>query len=679
MEVQGWAEFSLRNACRNFNTAIMSPQNTRQLAAVMFTDIVGYTAMMQEDETNANKQRDRHRQVLEQRATEFEGRTLHYYGDGAITIFNSALHAVQCAIEIQKELQQPKLPLRIGIHMGDVAFREDGVFGDAVNIASRLEGLAVAGGILISEKIRAEIKNHPEVQTAYVDTFELKNVHEPISIYAISNDGLKVPESKDIKAKTGRQNNRIAVLPFVNMSDELGFDFFGDGLTEELINGLTKMKGLDVTSRTSAFAYKGKNEDIRSIGEKLSVSHILEGSVRKNKDKIRVTAQLIETGDGFHLWSETYERHLKDIFEIQDVLCRNIIGKCRSKLAKHLPDIDGSLYPQNGEQAYERFMEGKFQWNKWTSSSIRKAVKSYKEAIEADPQFLPPYVQLGFSYIYLGITGQMSPRLAFRKAERNIEEALELDRFSASVYAADALIQALFYYEFKEAQRLFDQAFDIDKDNALVCYAYFLFLSVLGKNEQALPWMERALTLDPSSLIYNSELGRAYYYDRQYADALEQFDYTLELDANFLPAIDGKGWIHVVEGDYEAAHEVFEIYQNLVSQEQKNIPQLVYVAARKGMTEVAEHFLEVLQMGHTEDEYTATPVDIALIYLGLKKYDEVFFHLERAVEDRIGALLFIPSNPLWDEIKEDARFTRLVERIGLNKASDNLQAASLQD
>lgn len=657
----------------------MANKNTRLLAAVMFTDIEGYTAMMQEDEKKANRQRDRHREVLEERAAEFEGKILHYFGDGALTIFSSTYNAVMCAVKIQRDLTNPGLPLRIGIHVGDITYNKDEVYGDAVNIAARLESLSIPGGILISEKVVGEIKNQPQIKTVSLGSFQLKNVKQPLQIYSVSNRGIDIPSSEEIKAQNAAKTKRVAVLPFVNMSDELGFDYFSDGLTEEIINGLTKMKQLDVTSRTSAFAFKDQNEDIRSIGEKLSVTHVLEGSVRKYKDRIRVTAQLIETEEGFHLWSEIYERHLKDIFEIQDIFCQQILEKFRAGFAA--PEKNGDSTPSfsSNQDAFKSYLEGKFQWDKWSNISVRKALQSFNEAINADPQFLKAYTALANCYLYLGVTGQMSARLAFEKAEKNVNQALKIDNYSAEAHAANGLIKALFHHRFKDANDTFSRVFEMDDtDMANPCYFYFLFLNIIGEDEMAIQWMERALEFYPSNAIFNSEMGRAYYCGGRYSEAMEQFNYTLELDSSFLPALNGKGWTYVALEEYKKAHQVFEIYQNLVSQDQKNIPQLVYIAARLGMEDVAKHFLELLQLGDASDSYITTPIDVALIYLGMKKYDEVFFHLQRAVDDKIGKVLFIHSDPVWDEIKQDDRYQKLLNQLNLSDVDDISQEVLTQ-
>ncbi|HET6723280.1 MAG TPA: adenylate/guanylate cyclase domain-containing protein, partial [Chitinophagaceae bacterium] len=270
----------------------------RQLAAILFADMTGYTALMQENETLARSKRKRFKDVLESMIQEYDGKILQYYGDGSLSIFNSAINSINCAISIQQQLQtEPKVELRIGIHTGDVVIEEESIFGDGVNLASRIESMAVPGGIFISEKVYDEIKNHENIKTREMGFFELKNVKQPVHLFAIANEGIVVPSRDELKGKTKQPTNRLAVLPFVNMSADPENEYFSDGITEELLNALTKVDGLQVTSRTSAFAFKGTKDDIREIAIKLNVDKILEGSVRKAGNRVRITTQLINAAD----------------------------------------------------------------------------------------------------------------------------------------------------------------------------------------------------------------------------------------------------------------------------------------------------------------------------------------------------------------------------------------------
>jgi len=336
-------------------------KNIRQLAAVMFTDMVGYTALMQEDENKAKKNRDRHRAVLEQLIQDHHGLILQYYGDGTLSIFGSAIEAIESAVEIQQELQKdPKIPLRIGMHVGDIVYSDDGVYGDAVNIASRIENLSVPGGVLISDKVYDEIKNHHEFSTTTLGEFELKNVKRPVELFAITNDGLQIPTKKTLKSSAKTTSKTIAVLPFVNISADPDNEYFSEGITEEIINALTKIEGLNVTARTSSFALKGKDIDIREVGTMLGVSSVLEGSVRKAGNKVRITAQLINTNDGFHIFSEVYDRELKDIFAVQDEISLMIANKFRENLEGPPKKELTEKPPTENLEAYDLYLKGRY-------------------------------------------------------------------------------------------------------------------------------------------------------------------------------------------------------------------------------------------------------------------------------------------------------------------------------
>ena len=317
----------------------------RQLAAIMFTDMVGYTALMQQDEKIAKQLRDIHRLALEEETQNRDGQILQYYGDGSLSIYKSSIVAVDCAIAIQNRIKD-KVNLRIGLHVGDIVKDEDGsIYGNGVNVASRIESMAISGAVLVSGKLHDDIKNHSNFSTKLLGMFDLKNVDQPVDIYAITNSPLNVPANQDMKGKGHPKQRSIAVLPFTNMSADPENEYFSDGITEEILNALVKVEELKVTARTSSFVFKGKEIDIREIGKTLNVEHVLEGSVRKAGNKVRITAQLISTVDGYHLWSEKFDRNLEDIFAIQDEIIglrdnsRNAASGWRGNFASWRPPL----------------------------------------------------------------------------------------------------------------------------------------------------------------------------------------------------------------------------------------------------------------------------------------------------------------------------------------------------
>ena len=299
----------------------------RQLAAIMFTDIEGYTAIMQQSEQKAIGLKDRHREILQKEHQQFSGHIIQYYGDGTLSVFQSAVQAIQCALAMQQAFcQVPYVPVRMGLHIGDIIFDDNQIFGEGVNLASRIESLGVAGSVLISDKVNDEISNHPELKTVSVGVYQFKNIIREVEVFALDHEGLVKPVANSLAGKTEEkkesslqrakknirqiQDKSIAVLPFVNMSNDPEQEYFSDGVAEEILNSLSNLKDLKVAGRTSSFQFKGKNIDLREIGEKLDVSTVLEGSVRKQGNFLRVTVQLINVDDGFHLWSEKCQRIL---------------------------------------------------------------------------------------------------------------------------------------------------------------------------------------------------------------------------------------------------------------------------------------------------------------------------------------------------------------------------------
>ncbi|HEY6436130.1 MAG TPA: adenylate/guanylate cyclase domain-containing protein, partial [Ignavibacteriaceae bacterium] len=340
--------------------------SVRQLAAIMFTDIVGYTALMGNDEQKAftilNKNRALQKPIIEQ----YHGRWIKELGDGVMTSFSTVSDAVNAAIKIQEACAiSNDFQLRIGVHLGEVVFENEDVFGDGVNISARIQAIANPGCIYISEAVHNNVSNKKDIQTKFIKEVILKNVKEPVKVYEVItvNSEPIIPE----KQKENISQNSIAVLPFANMSSDPEQEFFSDGISEEIINMLAQVPGLKVAGRTSSFFFKGKNQDLRLIGEQLNVNHILEGSVRKSGNKLRITAQLIELVDGYHLYSEKFDRELEDIFDIQDEIALAILNAIKIKLLDTEKRNVLKRYTDNPE-AYQLYMQGRFYYNKWAGA-----------------------------------------------------------------------------------------------------------------------------------------------------------------------------------------------------------------------------------------------------------------------------------------------------------------------
>src|SRR5687767_6658313 len=636
----------------------------RQLAAILFADMTGYTALMQENEHLARSKRKRFKDVLEAAIQQHDGKILQYYGDGSLSIFNSAINSVNCAISIQQQLQlEPKVELRIGIHTGDVVMEEDSIYGDGVNLASRIESMAVPGAVFISGKVHDEIKNHEKIKTQELGFFELKNVKEPVSIYAISNPGIVVPSAADLKGKTKQPVNRLAVMPFVNMSADPENEYFSDGVTEELLNALTRVDGLQVTSRTSAFAFKGKHDDIREIGRRLNVDKILEGSVRKAGNRVRITAQLINAADGYHIWSENYDRDLTDIFVVQDEISSIIANRLRenlslSKQAEHLVKA-----PTKNVEAYTLYLKGMHFYNKLTPADYYKAIDFFEQAIQLEPNYAQAYAMIAGSYALLGVTGQAMPEKAFDIVKRYSEKALALDDSNAESHVAKATMHLMYDSKWEEGYESLQTAIRLNP-TATGAYQMLAMYHVFTTNiPEAVKVMEQAARLDPLSPQVNHFLSEMYMFAERYDDAIRVADKLLEINPQMRIAIETKGWCAGMKGDWQKASEYFMEVHRLTNHPLKGLSPLGYAYGKLGETDKAMEIIAKLEQRQREEPNIIIDGDLLVVWWGMGNMDKVLFYMEKSIGQRASAINFFLSFPAMKGIAKDPRTHKLIEKL----------------
>ncbi len=649
-----------------------SNRQTRHLACVMFTDMTGFTALMQEDEKKAKIFAERQRQTLEKLIPAYDGKIIQYYGDGTLSIFSSATNSVLCAIEIQKELQKdPKVALRIGLHSGDVSYDDQGIYGDCVNVASRIESISVPGAVLISDKVFDEIKNQNDISTDSLGKFFFKNVKRQIEVYAITNEGLVIPSAAQIGLKAGSEKS-IAVLPFVNMSSDAENEYFSDGISEEILNALTSVEGLQVSARTSSFSFKGKNEDVRQVGIKLGVSTVLEGSVRRSGKRIRITTQLVNAADGYHIWSENYDSDLEDIFQVQDEISLKIVNKLKEKFA--LTDKTAHIIkpPTENIDAYNLYLKGRYYWAKSNAEDIAKAITTFEEVIRIDPNFASPYCALSFCYTFMGSTGLMPKADAYSKAKDFTLKAIELDPNHAESHLSLATIKFYHNWDFDGAEISLNKAVSLGLNSSLLNQVHGWFLIAKGEFVEAIEKMEQALKLDPLSLPIMTNLADAYSFAGRFDEALAQYDKVIELDPTFRRAFEGKGMTYLASGDYEKSIENFEQYQKLIGHALKGFSSLGHAYAAAGQIDKALECLEKIKQREREEPGVVLDMDYAFIYSGLKEYDTAFQFLNQTYEKRVGiaclGMIFCIRYPMLNELKSDPRFNQLVGKMGLEKA-----------
>ena len=640
-------------------------ESGRMLAAIMFTDIVGYTALMQEDESNAKVLRDRHRYVMENYIPEYNGKIVQYYGDGTLSVFKSAIESVNCSIEIQLAFQDvPQIPLRIGIHVGDIVFEDNGAYGDGVNVASRIESLSAPKGILISDKVFYEIKNHPSIKYESLGKFELKNVDRAYEVFAIANDHLSIPSPQQLKKSSKESVKSIAVLPFVNVGSQPENEYFSDGITDELINTLSKIDGLAVTSRTSSFRFKGENKDIREIGSQLNVSSILEGSVRMAGDKVRINAQLINAADGYQVWADVYNRRLEDIFDVQDEISRKIANQLKERLTgKESKEKLVASQTENLE-AYNSYLKGLHYVNKWTPNDIRNAMEFFDEAIRLETNYASAYAGIANCYNFLGSRGQVLAKLAYPKAKEAAEKALEINPNLVEAHLQLSVVRMHYDWDWKGAISCLEKSLELNPGSSTVHYSLYNYYATIGEFEKAKKEIVEALKLDPLSLRINTSMGDSFFYLRMYEEAIKQYEKTLELDSSFRSAIGNMAWVYVAEGEYEKAEELFIHRKNLINHPLKGLMGLGFVYAKMNKSDKARDCLEKILKRVEEEDNILLDIDLAILYTSLGDYDKTFLHLERAVNEKYG-IIYLKTHYGFTEIRNDDRFINLLQKIGL--------------
>jgi adenylate cyclase len=472
---------------------------SRRLAAILAADIAGYSALMGSDEARTVSDLKGHQAVVLPMVGDFGGRVIDTAGDGVLAEFPSVLNAVECAVAIQRKMiernaaiePQRRMEFRIGINLGDIIYDNDRIFGDGVNVAARLEGLAEPGSICVSGKVHEEI--HAKIGLPYEDLGDkqLKNIAEPVRVYGIRLD--RAP-SRTVLALPDKPS--IAVLPFQNMSGDPEQEYFSDGMTEDLITDLSKVSGLFVIARNSSFAYKGRSVKVQEIGRDLGVRFVLEGSVRKAGNRVRITAQLIDTGSGGHLWAERFDRDLTDIFSTQDEVVTKIVGV----LAVTLTRGEEQRLHRRGTgnvEAYESWLRARELLSRGTRESNVQARAMYRRAIEIDLNFAAPHAGLALATISDYVSGwALDPAQALDEAERWARRAVELnDQEPVSHMALGAVL--LWRRDHEGALTESRRMMALDPNFAQGYATTGLALMYAGRAAEALEPIAMAMRLDP--------------------------------------------------------------------------------------------------------------------------------------------------------------------------------------
>ncbi|MDX2443487.1 MAG: adenylate/guanylate cyclase domain-containing protein [Bacteroidales bacterium] len=639
---------------------------SRQLAAIMFTDIVGYTSLMGKNEENAfrilNKNRELQKPIIEQ----FNGRWIKELGDGVMASFNTVSDSVNAAIKIQKESNTVRdLQLRIGIHLGEVVFENEDVFGDGVNIASRIQAFAVPGSIYISEAIQNNISNKQGIVTKFVKQEKLKNVVSPIRIYEV----LTAQETHSSK-KTNRESiqessaKSIAVLPFVNMSNDPEQEYFCDGISEEIINTIVQYPDLKVSGRTSSFIFKGKNEDLRVIGNALGVGKILEGSIRKMGNQIRITAQLIETSNGFHLWSKKYDRQLDDIFAIQDEIAKEIGNQLNLTLSAGAKKLEGRQQTQNLE-AYELYLKGRGLFYK-RGTALLEALDCFKKALEIDKTYALASSGLADTYVMLILHAYLPASDNWKYAIKAANTAFRYGPELAETYNSKAIISLFYEWNWDQAADQFKKAISINPSfiQAYVWYGFFYQYCVKGNAREGIKLMKKAIEIDPLSSYARNCLVPSYTILGLYDVAIQEMNDLSEIDPTQNLTAYNLSAVLFWSGNHKKAYEILE---NSSGKSGKIwIYFFIYIYLKMNQKEKAEKIYSKIEREYKNNGLLPTSFAIAAATFGKNKKAIELLHNACDVKDP--ALILLALNHKDGEILHSLPgYNDIRKRMGLKE------------
>ena len=461
----------------------------------------------------------------------------------------------------------------------------------------------------------------------------------------------------------------IGVLPFINLSPNRDNEYFGDGLAEELINAMTQVEGLRVASRTSAFRFKGKEEDIRAIGEALNVTTLLEGSVRNSGDRLRVSAQLINVADGYHIWSERYDRKMEDIFALQDDITRNIVDRLKIQFAGQPDEPHIRRHTENVE-AYNHYLKGRYHLNQRTEADILSGIACFEEAARIDAGYALAYAGLAEAFILLNINCpqlfcEKNPTDIVSRAKKAAEKAVELDDTAAEAHVASALVHFRLDWNWAKADQEFRIALDLRQDLATVRHNYAMFLASVNRMEQAVGEIKLAHQLDPLSPIISTAVGRILHFARRYEEAIQQYQITIEFNPHFPNAVGDLGVTYLVQGNFTKALETFETLREMSGNRKQGPLDQAWVHVLLGEKEMALKLLTELT-GSVEFNKLSC-VSLAFLYIALGEFDKAFERLEAGHVRKDSNLVYLLCEPGFDPIRSDPRFESVLRRMNLSE------------
>ena len=677
----------------------------RRLAAILFTDIVGYTSMMQKDELQALAIVRRHNNVVQENAKNHSGEVVNFYGDGCLAVFPSAFEAVKCAVDIQKELRNDLVvPVRIGLHIGEIFFEDGKVIGDGVNVASRVQSLGQANTILVSAEIMDKIKNRSEFRSISLGSFEFKNVDRPMEVFALDIEGLNVPKRESLEGKlkpdtsnvikrvnsktipvliallvfvaisalayfqffhknsfSGKEKS-IAVLPFENSGLDSNNEYLSDGITCDIINKLSRVSALQkVTGWASVRTYKNTLKNIQDIAGELDVASILTGTIQKQDNKLHIIAELIDVKTGKRIWGDDFDRNMGDLFAIQSEVAQKITDALKSRMTAEEKLSISKNYTENVE-AFKFYNRGRFFMDKRNRESFDSAEANFKHALELDPNYALAYAGLADCYCYnqKGLT-QIE---AIPVARVYAAKALSLDSSLIEALTTMSFIEAAYDYNWQIAKGNLEKVLVINPNYPLAHLYLGNLLQYSGENTAfGIAEIKKALSLDPLSSVINSVLGRNYFLAKKNDSAYKQLKKALVLDPKNIQAKINLAWTLIAKGNFPEAFDTIQQIPAKGISRQFDLQGLVLSYAYgisgdipRAKTELAKTIKENPDQSH----YL-----LARCYIAFGDFDSALKELESAYQVREIRLFLLNADPTLDPLRNSPGFLALKKKMNL--------------
>ncbi len=641
-------------------------QGSRRLAAIMFTDMVGYTALGQKNESLSLALVEEQRKLIRPILGRHSGREVKTMGDAFLVEFPSALDAVRCAYDIQRATrefnislpEERRIHLRVGVHLGDVVESDGDISGDTVNVASRIEPLAEDGGVCLTRQVYDHVQNKFELQLTSLGSRQLKNVGVPVEVYK-----MVMPWGETPAPSLGQLNKRrIAILPFASLSSDPNDEFFADGLTDELIDRLAQIRGLEIIARTSIMTYKKREKKAAEIGRELRAGILLEGSVRKAGNKVRVTAQIIDANTEGHLWSSKYDKSLEDVFAIQTEIAEEV---ARSLALQLHPEEKMEIQKKTSDNpdAYLLCLKGRYYWNERTREDNEKARRYYEEAIRLDPRCALAYSGVSDCYHIAGDYNWLTPGEAFPKHREYALRALEIDPNLAEAHAS--LGAEYFHYEWRwqEAEQELKTAITLRPSYSSAHQAYSAMLETLGRFDESYERIKRAYELDPLAKGIGTHYGRVLSEMGRNEEAIVHLEKMVEINPEFPGTHETLGLAYCQASRIEEGVSELRKASTLSNDDPHFRSKLALMLAVTGKAEEANTILNELKEASVE-RYVSK-ARMACICYELGKQEEAFELLEQAYVQKAPDLADIGADPELSGLREDPRWASLANRMGL--------------